>query len=223
MLNGLRTHLTYANATSSLALFLVLSSAGAYAATQIGSREIRDGSVRSADIRNNELRGADVRNRSLTGADVRDGSLRSRDFGAGQLPGGPQGPGGPGGPQGPAAPRGDTGPRGPAGTEGPPGPAGSAVAFAKVDAFGDVDESRSSGVTDANVSNAGLGLYCFDDLAFPVRNVVITSTDFTDMMGTARLASDIDFECPGTPDAIVIWRSQSTGSTEDNGFFVLFN
>jgi hypothetical protein len=220
MLNALRTRLTYANAASSLALLLVVGGGSAYAASQIGTKEIDDGSVRSVDVRDNDLRGKDVRNGALTGADIGDGSLRSQDFGEDQLPTGPQGPAGPRGDSGPA---GATGAGGPAGAQGPSGPAGSALGFAKVSASGEVDESRSLGVTDANVSNAGIGLYCIDDLAFPVRNVMVTSTGFTNMMGTARVANGLDFECPGTPDAIVIWESASTGSVEDNGFFVLFN
>ena len=80
-----RSRLTYANITATLALFLALGG-GAYAAAKlpansVGTEQIRDGAVISSK--------------------VLDGSLLNRDFKAGQLPAGPQGPPGPAGPVGP--------------------------------------------------------------------------------------------------------------------------
>ena len=50
---------------------------------------------------------AQLKKSAVTSAKVKDGSLRAADFGAGQLPAGPQGP------------KGDIGPRGPQGDSGP--------------------------------------------------------------------------------------------------------
>jgi hypothetical protein len=61
--------LTYANVTSTLALFLALGGAS-YAAISVGSAEIRNNSVRSQDLRNNEIRSKDIRNRTIVGRDV---------------------------------------------------------------------------------------------------------------------------------------------------------
>jgi hypothetical protein len=66
---------------ASLALVVVASGGTAYAATKIGSAEIRDNSIRGVDIRSNEVRSSDVR----------DGALRARDFGPGVLASGPKG------------------------------------------------------------------------------------------------------------------------------------
>jgi hypothetical protein len=76
----MRSKPTYANVTSTLALFIALGGTS-YAAVSIGS----------ANVRNNSLTGVDVRNNSLTGADVRNGSLLAGDFKAGQLPAGTKG------------------------------------------------------------------------------------------------------------------------------------
>jgi hypothetical protein len=90
---------TYANVCSTLALVLAASGTG-YAAValtpgSVGSRELRDNSVRSVD--------------------VQDRTLRATDFARGVLKRGTTGP------RGPQGPRGLTGPEGPAGTEGPTG------------------------------------------------------------------------------------------------------
>ena len=69
---NLRAHLTYANVTATLALFVALGGS-AYAAATITGR----------DVRNNSLTGRDVR--SLTSKDVKDGSLRAVDFRPGDL------------------------------------------------------------------------------------------------------------------------------------------
>ncbi len=47
-------HLTYANVTATLALFIALGGSS-YAALRVGSREIADNSIRSRDVRNHSL------------------------------------------------------------------------------------------------------------------------------------------------------------------------
>ena len=70
----LRSKLTYANVTATLALFVALGAGSATAARLITG----------ADVEDNSLTGRDVR--SLTGKDLRDGSLLAGDFRRGQLP-----------------------------------------------------------------------------------------------------------------------------------------
>ncbi|MBA2629741.1 MAG: hypothetical protein H0U84_01790 [Thermoleophilaceae bacterium] len=74
MLRRLRPHLTYANVTATLALFIALGGSS-YAALRVGSRQIADNSVRTRDLRNNDVRGRDVRNRSLSDRDIARESL----------------------------------------------------------------------------------------------------------------------------------------------------
>jgi len=76
ILRSIRGHITYANVTATLALFIAIGGSS-YAALRIGSREIVDNSVRSGDIRNNHVRSRDIRNRTLLGRDVRHDALGS--------------------------------------------------------------------------------------------------------------------------------------------------
>jgi len=102
---------------------LVLSVGGtATAAALLGSRDIKNDSLRSVDVRNETLRGVDVRNHSLRLRELTRSAhqqLQGEDGATG--PAGPQGPAGREGPQGPAGPE---GPQGPTGPEGPAGPQG---------------------------------------------------------------------------------------------------
>ena len=82
----MRRHLTYANVTASLALFLALGGASYAAiklpANSVGSKQIKDGAVSSVDIKNHTLKAGDFK---------------------GGLPSGPRGPRGPQGDRGAAA------------------------------------------------------------------------------------------------------------------------
>jgi len=66
---GLRRHISYANVVATLALFIAIGGSS-YAALRIGSRDIRNNSIRSVDVRNNGITSKDVRNRSLRARDV---------------------------------------------------------------------------------------------------------------------------------------------------------
>jgi hypothetical protein len=92
MLGRLRSHLTFANVVSMMALFVALSS-GAYALTipqnSIGARQLKKNAVTSSKLKKN----------AVTSSKVKDRSLLASDFKAGQLPAGAQGaPGAPGTP-----------------------------------------------------------------------------------------------------------------------------
>jgi len=84
-LKQLRKRLTYANVMSTIAVFLVLGGATAFAAglgkNSVGSKQLKKNAVTTAKIK----KGA------VTGAKVKPGSLKASSFAAGQLPAGPKG------------------------------------------------------------------------------------------------------------------------------------
>jgi len=74
-LKQLRTRLTYANVMSSIAVFLVLGGATAFAANQlgknsVGSKQLKKNAVTAAKIKKNAVTTAKIRNRAVTGAKI---------------------------------------------------------------------------------------------------------------------------------------------------------
>ena len=64
-----------------LALFVAVTTGGAYAVERIGSAEVADDSLRSADLRDRKaVKGKDVKRDSLTGKEVREASLDASGF-----------------------------------------------------------------------------------------------------------------------------------------------
>jgi hypothetical protein len=62
-----------------LALFIAVSTGGAYAANTVFSTDIVDGQVRTADLANGAVAGTKLADGSITGDKVKDGSIQSRD------------------------------------------------------------------------------------------------------------------------------------------------
>lgn len=115
MFGRFRGSLTYANVTSTLALFLALGGVS-YAAVTLPRN-----SVGALQIRKNAVTRAKIKRDAVTGAKVKDGSLTAADFR--KLPSLQQGTPGPTGPTGP---KGDTGAAGPIGLTGLTGAPGLA-------------------------------------------------------------------------------------------------
>ena len=86
----LRSHLTYANVVSTLALFITVAGGSAYAASHL-------------------ITGKQIAPGTITAKNIKHHSLLSLDFANGQLPSGPQGPAGGTGPQGPQGAQGAPG------------------------------------------------------------------------------------------------------------------
>jgi len=152
-LKQISKRLTYANVMSTIAVFLMLGGATAFAATHlpknsVGPKQIRKNAVNSAKVKNH--------------------SLQAADFKQGQLPAGPQGP------QGEKGEKGDKGDTGEKGEKGETGAAGSAVAYAHIEASGSVDAANSKNVTNANVSRTEEGVYCISNLPFTVHVVTVS-------------------------------------------------
>jgi hypothetical protein len=75
----LRKRLTYANVMSSIAVFLVLGGATAFAAglakNSVGSKQLKKNAVTTAKIKNNAVTTGKIKNGAITGAKVNLGSL----------------------------------------------------------------------------------------------------------------------------------------------------
>jgi hypothetical protein len=84
MLARLRSHLTFANVVSLMALFVALSG-GAYALT------IPKNSVGPRQLKKNAVTGPKIKKNAVTSSKVKDQSLSATDFKPGQIPIGPRG------------------------------------------------------------------------------------------------------------------------------------
>jgi hypothetical protein len=83
-----RRHLSYANVTATLALFVALGGTS-YAVLHIGSDDVVNNSLRSRDVQNGTLRSRDVRNGTLRGRDLRPNSIGGipvKESALGQVP-----------------------------------------------------------------------------------------------------------------------------------------
>jgi len=79
----IRTRLTYANVMSSIAVFLVLGGATAFAAKKIGANQLKPNSVTTAKLKKNAITTAKIKAKAVTGAKLADGSVNFAKIAAG--------------------------------------------------------------------------------------------------------------------------------------------
>jgi hypothetical protein len=79
--------ISYANVTATLALVMVMSTGGAFAAAKIGSGDIAKNAVKSKHIANGAVKTKDLAANSVTGAQIVDGSVKGADVGDSSLTG----------------------------------------------------------------------------------------------------------------------------------------
>jgi len=87
----LRKRLTYANVMSSIAVFLVLGGATAFAASQlgknsVGTKQLKKNAVTTAKIKKNAITGAKIKPGAVNGAKIADGSITGTEIAAGSTP-----------------------------------------------------------------------------------------------------------------------------------------
>ena len=76
----IRRHLSYANVTATAALFVALGG-GAYAVSEVNSRDIANDSIKSVDLKDRRaVRGGDVKRNALTGKQISEGALNAGKF-----------------------------------------------------------------------------------------------------------------------------------------------
>ena len=71
----IRKRLTYANVMSSIAVFLILGGATAFAAKKIGSNEIKGNSISTGKLKKEAVTTAKIKKDAVTGAKVKESSL----------------------------------------------------------------------------------------------------------------------------------------------------
>lgn len=210
-MSWIRKHLTFANVVSVLALFLALAGTG-YAAASLAKN-----SVGTKQLKKNAVTRAKIKNNAINSAKVKDGSLKAGDFGAGQIPVGPQGP------------------------QGNPG---TATAYARVAPDGTLlplvppgnpaFPTEDKGVTAANITHtAGSGVYCFTGLPFKVASAMVSSdnsgasaaTQNNSVVSVAIERGNSLNGCAAGSQARVVattWTDAAAPANADKGFIIWF-
>jgi hypothetical protein len=85
LLKQISKRLTYANVMSSIAVFLVLGGATAFAASQlgknsVGTKQLKKNAVTASKIKKNAVTGKKIKKNAVTGAKVKDHSLTGSDI-----------------------------------------------------------------------------------------------------------------------------------------------
>ncbi len=115
------------------------------------------------------------------------------------------------------------GPKGDMGTTGATGPAGTARAYARVDANGNVDESRSKGVTNANLMHPGAGRFCFTTLGFTPLHVTATVGLNSGHWNIQVQAPNAGLTLAGCPtDSTIVYMTDDVSNEHDGEFYVTF-
>lgn len=71
----IRRHVTYANVMSSLAVFLILGGATAFAATKVGSNEIKANSIKTGKIVKEAVTAGKIKKNAVTESRIADGAV----------------------------------------------------------------------------------------------------------------------------------------------------
>jgi hypothetical protein len=205
MLAWLRSHLTFANVVSLMALFVALGG-GAYALT------LPKNSVGAKQLKKNAVQGSKIKNGAVTSSKVKDASLLSTDFKPGQLPSGPQGP------------QGSQGSQGPQGPPGVQGVAGSARAYAQVENDGPaLISARTKNFTSVtHTGGANSGRYCLTPAAGidpnTVPAVVSPEHGLSSGQDLAAYTEQPQFDCAASQFEVL---TQQAGVNSDNVAFTI--
>ena len=84
-MKAIKKRLTYANVMSSLAVFLVLGGATAFAATKIGSNEIKANAVITGKIKKEAVTTAKIKNGAISNAKIKDNAVNGAKVDEGSL------------------------------------------------------------------------------------------------------------------------------------------
>lgn len=212
----IRKCLTYANVMSSIAVFLLLGGATAFAASHLGK-----GSVGTKQLRKNAVTTAKIRNGAVTPVKLSTAAKAAMT--------GAKGDTGAAGPQGPPGPQGKVGPEGPQGED---GAAGTALAYATIKRDGSLIADQSSGIEASQVTHPEAGVYCFRSIPTAATSAVASADSEGKSAGEADQFVSIGFARQGSvsgwtscgaydPVRVTVFDA-SSGSLTDQGFMIWF-
>jgi hypothetical protein len=199
-----RQRLTYANVMSSIAVFLILGGATAFAARKAGSHQLKGGSVTTAKIEKGAVTTGKIEANAVTTVKIDKGAVTNGKIAAGSV---------------------DV-------TKLAPGfvaPAAEKLTHSANISFEGVVLAGSLGVAQANVTHASAGFYCFSGLS-PAPVGGVATIDYSEAGEDIEIQLDTGQGpvCPVGTQAFVNTRAGTSKGSKaptnppvDAGFFVL--
>jgi hypothetical protein len=150
----IRKRMTYANVMSTLAVFLVLGGATAFAAVKIGTKELKAGAVTAAKIKAGAVTAGKIKGGAVTTGKIKAGAVAT----------------------GKIADDAVTGAKVDESTLGlvPSAESANPEVFAQIGTNGTVDPKLAKGLNESNVTHPGEGVYCITVPAFSPRGGQVT-------------------------------------------------
>jgi hypothetical protein len=194
----IRKRLTYANAMSSIAVFLVLGGASAYAAKKIGSNELEAGAVTTAKIKRNAVTRAKIKAKAINTAKIAKGAVTYARLADGAVSVEKLAPGF-------------------------IAPTAEKLSHAANISVAGVVLAGSVGISQANVTHPSTGFYCFSGLT-PAPVGGVATVDYSEAGKNVALQFDTGQGpvCPVGTQAFVNPRESSAKlEAIDAGFFIV--
>lgn len=230
-----RRRLTYANVVSSLALFVALGGATAFAVQQlpersVGERQLRPGAVTPSKLRRNAVTAPKIKALAIKNGKLANGSVTTPKLGTGAVANAQLGGGAVTGEK--IANDAVTGDKvvesslsevPSAGKSSSANFAASAnpVAFARISSDGFVDSSNSKGLTDADVDSPQLGVYCIEVPSFSPRGGQVSAQSEGGNKETiAQIKIGGTGECPAPQVEVRTWAA-GKAETIKAAFYVM--
>jgi len=212
----IRKRLTYANVMSSIAVFLVLGGATAFAAKKIGSNQLQGNSVKTGKIVKEAVTTSKIKKNAVTTAKIADNAVTTAKLADNAVT------------TNKIASDAVTGDKVKESTLTEVPKAAIAViaesaqpqVFATVNSLGIVDPALSKGLSSANVTHPKTGVYCVTAPSFSARGGQATPI----FGGTAGITADLTVGGPDCSIPAVEVQTYTTGTTPalaDNGFNVV--
>ena len=200
----IRKRLTYANVMSSIAVFLILGGATAFAAKKIGRNELRGGAVTTTKIKRNAVTTAKIKPSAITTAKLAKGAVKYGKLAAGSV---------------------DVTKL----AAGFVSPAAEKLTHSADISFEGVVLAGSLGIAQANVAHVSTGFYCFSGLS-PAPVGGVATIDYSEAGEDVEIQFDTGQGpvCPAGTQAFVNTRAGTSKTTKaptnppvDAGFFLV--
>jgi hypothetical protein len=188
----MRPKLTYANVVATLALFVAVGGASAFAASHLGKN-----SVGSKQIKKNAVTTAKIKKEAITAAKIKKGTLTGTQINASTLG---------------TVPTATTATNATNATTATTAESASPTVFAHVEEGGTVDASLSKGLTSADVKPKTPGVYCITVPSFTPRGGQVT-TEFDGWNAqSATITIGGTGSCPAPAVQVVTTKIASPGT-----------